>query len=189
MADPDRGIFGATPVETLHVFRKGLVEIVTHVVIDNALPSRKAALDHRQSFCSTFPSTTFSNGITNISKISATERVGLVFLFVILGHFDEGWTFLSSALDNFHTKEEATVPVQKLHWHEPLFKDMILQVFEAMLCFDKWLRKDSYWADHNAKVNKGHCKADDLIKEYGYWLLITDSPSYSSTLPLLSPSY
>jgi hypothetical protein len=26
-------------------------------------------------------------------------------------------------------------------------------------------------------------------KEYGYWLLITDSPSYGHTLPLLSPSY
>jgi hypothetical protein len=41
MADPDRGIFGATPVETLHAFRKGLVEMVTHVVIDNVHPSKK----------------------------------------------------------------------------------------------------------------------------------------------------
>ncbi len=77
MADPDRGIFGATPVEALHAFGKGLVEMVTHVVIDNVPPSKKVALDrlalcvhkaHRQSFCSSFPSTTFCNGITNISK-------------------------------------------------------------------------------------------------------------------------
>jgi hypothetical protein len=27
-------------------------------------------------------------------------------------------------------------------------------VFEAMLCFDEWLRKDTYWADHNAEVTK-----------------------------------
>jgi hypothetical protein len=107
MADPDRGIFGATPVETLHAFRKGLVEIVTHVVIDNVPPSKKAALDrhvlhfhkaYRQSFCSSSPSTAFCNGITNISKISAAERLGLVFLFVILGHHEEGWTILLSAL-------------------------------------------------------------------------------------------
>ncbi len=23
-----------------------------------------------------------------------------------------------------------------------------------MLCFDEWLRKDTYWADHNAEVTK-----------------------------------
>ena len=96
MADPDRGIFGATPVETLHAFHKGLVEMVTHIVIDNVLPSKKAALDrlalrfhkaHRQSFRISFPSTDFCNGITNISKISAAERLGgLVLLFVIFGH-------------------------------------------------------------------------------------------------------
>jgi hypothetical protein len=113
MADPDRGIFGATPVETLHAFRMGLVEMVTHVVIDDVPPSKKAALDrlalrfhktHRQSFRSSFQSTTFCNGITNISKISAAERLGLVFLFVILGHYEEGWTILSSSLDNCHKK-------------------------------------------------------------------------------------
>ncbi len=45
MADPDRDIFGATPVETLHAFCKGLIEMVTHVVIDNVPLSKKAALD------------------------------------------------------------------------------------------------------------------------------------------------
>jgi hypothetical protein len=27
-------------------------------------------------------------------------------------------------------------------------------MFEAMMYFDMWLRKDTYWADHNAKVTK-----------------------------------
>ncbi len=31
--------------------------------------------------------------------------------------------------------------------------------------------------------------SNPFLKEYGYWLLITDSPSYGHTLPLLSPSY
>jgi hypothetical protein len=109
MADPDRGIvFGATPVETLHAFHKALVEMVTHVVIDNIPPPSKTAVmdrfalrvhkTHRQCVFSTFPSTTFCNGIANISKITA-ERLGLVFL----GHYDEGWTI---ALDNCHNKTE-----------------------------------------------------------------------------------
>jgi hypothetical protein len=46
----------------------------------------------------------------------------------------------------------------KGHRYEPSFKD-ILQVFEAMLCFDEWLRKDTYWADHNADVNKAIAKS------------------------------
>jgi hypothetical protein len=58
-----------------------------------------------------------------------------------------------SALDNCHKKKEETVPAPKRHRYEPSFRD-ILQVFEAMLCFDKWLRKDTYWADHNAEVTK-----------------------------------
>jgi hypothetical protein len=131
MADPDRGIFNATQVEILHAFRKGLVEMVTHVVIDNVPPrSKKAALDRlalrfhktqKKSFCSTFPSTTFCNGITNISKISAAEHLRLVFLLVILGHCEQGWTILLSALDNCHKKKEETVPVQKSHRFEPSF--------------------------------------------------------------------
>ena len=50
-------------------------------------------------------------------------------------------------------KKEETVPARKRHRHEPSFRD-ILQVFEAMLSFDKWSRKDTYWADHNAEVSK-----------------------------------
>jgi len=115
MADPVLGILSDTPVETLHAFHKDLVEMVTHAVIVNVPPSKKSVLDrlvlrfhktHRQSFCSSFPSTTFCNGITNISKISAAEHLRLVFLLVILGHCEQGWTILLSALDNCHEKRK-----------------------------------------------------------------------------------
>jgi hypothetical protein len=51
MADPDRGIFGGTPVETLHPFCKGLVEMVTHVVIDNVPLSKR---QHWTALCCVF---------------------------------------------------------------------------------------------------------------------------------------
>ena len=169
MAAPDCGIFGASPVETLNI---------THVVIDNIPRRKKAGLDrlelrfhktHTESFCSTFPSTTCCNGKTNIYKISVADCLGLVISFVTLGHYDEGLTSLL-ALDNCHKKKEATVTEQEGHWYEPFFKD-ILQVFEAMLCFDKWFRKDSYWVDHNAEVNKAivshsFAKIMNLSKKY-----------------------
>ena len=45
MADPVRGIFGATPVETMHCFRKGMIEVVTFLVLKNVPVSKQAALD------------------------------------------------------------------------------------------------------------------------------------------------
>jgi hypothetical protein len=50
---------------------------------------------------------------------------------------------------------------------------------------------------NDLKNSDVHCKylvASEMhviarIKEYGYWLLITYSPSYGCTLPLLSPGY
>ena len=98
-ADDVRGIFGATPFESMHAFRKGVVENVTLLVLDNVPASKKAAFDdlaiafhktHRQTYRKEYPATDFSNGITNLSNITASERLGLVFLFVILFQYDQG---------------------------------------------------------------------------------------------------
>jgi Plavaka transposase len=137
-ADPERGIFGATPFESMHAFRKGVVENVTLLVLNNVPPSKKAAFDnlaiafhmsHRQTHRKEFPATDFSNGITNLKQITASERLGLVFLFVILFQYDEGWQIIQSCLS---TRTNKKVPE-------------VLQVFESILCFDAWLNKSHYW--------------------------------------------
>ena len=87
------------PVETMHAFRKGVIEKVTKLVLDSLPASKKAAFDdlaiafhksHRQTHRKDYPSTEFSNGVTNLTKITASERVGIVFLFVILFQYDAG---------------------------------------------------------------------------------------------------
>ena len=45
MANPVRDIFGATPVKTMHAFWKGLIEVVTFLVLDNIIATDLAALD------------------------------------------------------------------------------------------------------------------------------------------------
>ena len=81
-----------------------------------------------------YPATDFSNGITNLTKISAAERVGLVFLFVILAQYDEGWIILSKAL-----QQKNRTNLRK-----------VINVFEALLCFDQWLNQPTYWtAEHH----------------------------------------
>ena len=140
--DPDRGIFGATPIETMHAFRKGMIETCTFLVLDNVPSGKKARLDHlakqfheshRQSYRSAYPATDFSTGITNLTKISAAERVGLVFLFVILAQYDHGWAIINDALK---TRTDTNL-------------SEILELFEAMLSFDAWLSQPSYWNTAN----------------------------------------
>jgi hypothetical protein len=81
--------------------------LVTNNTNGISLDSKKAALDsmavcfhnrHWQTCCKLYPATDFSNGITNLTKILAAERYGLVFLFVILSTYDEGWQILDTTL-------------------------------------------------------------------------------------------
>ena len=94
LADPTRGIFGATPVETMHAFLKGVIEVVIFLVLDNVPKRHEAALDrlavrfhksHCQSYRKAYPAMDFSNGITNLTKILAAERLGLVFCVCYIG--------------------------------------------------------------------------------------------------------
>ena len=45
LADPVRGVFGATSVETMHALQKGIIEMVTFSILDNVPASKKAKLD------------------------------------------------------------------------------------------------------------------------------------------------
>jgi hypothetical protein len=159
-ADPERGIFGATPVETMHAFRKGVIEKVTKLVLDSLPASKKAAFDdlaiafhksHRQTHRKDYPSTDFSNGVTNLTKITASERVGIVFLFVILFQYDEGWRMIQSCLEK---KSNNKVPE-------------VLEVLESLLCFDAWLNQSHYWETSNpARVAKEMAKHQDSIRNF-----------------------
>ncbi len=160
MADPIRGIYGAMPIETMHAFRKGMIEMVTFLILDSVPKSKLAALDalairfhksHRQTIRQTFPATDFSQGITNLSKISAAERLGLVFLFVIFAQYDEGWQILRSTFEAYNAKtareDELTTADMP-----PVNLPAVLSVFEAMLCFDQWLNQTTYWTmEHHAE--------------------------------------
>ena len=63
-----------------------------------------------------------------MSKISAAENMGVLFLFVVLSFNDEGWELLSTALG----KQDRDL-------------SDVIQVVEAFLCFDAWLRLPQQW--------------------------------------------
>jgi len=88
-ADPVCGILCATPGETMHAFRTGVVENVTNLLLSKVPGSKKAVLDnlaiafhksHRQTFrIKAYPKKSWSNGVTNLTNFTANERLGLVF--------------------------------------------------------------------------------------------------------------
>ena len=121
-ADPVRGIFGATPVETMHAFSKGILEHVTYLVLTNVPASKKAAFDnlpigfhksHRQTYRKVYPSTDLTNGVTNLTKSTAKEHLGLVFLFVIPFQYDEGWNINTKCFEKERKENTGNQGVQQ----------------------------------------------------------------------------
>ena len=102
------------------------------IIFDCMTPLQKSKLDqlaqkfhksHHQSARRSFPQTDFSNGVTNLSNMTASEECGLVFLLICLAQFDEGWDIINKALLD---KKEGT----------DLSK--VLESLEALSCFDAW---------------------------------------------------
>ena len=82
-----------------------------------------------------------------MTKITAGERLGLVFLLIILAQYDEGWEILSDAL----LKQGFSMLSHVLH------------VFEGMLCFNAWTNKEFCWKMENH--NEATASALESIKE------------------------
>ena len=83
----------------------------------NVPASKKAAFDnlaigfhklHRQTYRKVYPSTDFTNGVTILTRIILKECLGLVFLFVILFQYDEGWNIITKCFERKERKEKKT---------------------------------------------------------------------------------
>jgi hypothetical protein len=141
-ADPVHGIFGATPVETTHAFRKGVVENVTKLVLSKFQLPR---ILHLTIWLLLFTNLIGKHFVRHIqrqvgtmglrsSQISPQTNVLVLFLFVIRFQYNEGWQIIQSCLD----KQTNSNKVPE-----------VLQAFECLLCFDAWLNKSHYWDTSN----------------------------------------
>lgn len=74
-----------------------------------------------------FPQTSTQDGLTTISDISAGTKMGILFAFVLAAQTNDGHMILLK-----HNKTA------------PMYGNMI-QVFEMLLCYWAWLKKDEYW--------------------------------------------
>ena len=143
------GIFSACcPVEPLHSLEAGIMKYMIAVLFwEILLPEGCIILDYlvqkmsemdRQRFASSgavkeFPRLLWKNGVSNLKDLDAKYRVGILFTFVVVAMTKEGKEFL-----------------------EPILKEKtndVIEILEMVLCYWKWLKKDSYWkvGDHAAK--------------------------------------
>ena len=84
----DKGIMGATPTDPMHVFLHGVLDYVIKTYVDYMTPTEKHVLDkfvdqilvpQRQGIRKDFPRVNFTNGVSNLTQITAEEWAGVAF--------------------------------------------------------------------------------------------------------------
>jgi hypothetical protein len=136
---PVHKIFGSVPTDIMHVVRLSLMAKAMKITFSCLTPQQRHKLDelarqfhetHRQSSRKGFPQTDFSNGITKLSNITASEHCGLIFLLVCLAQFEVGRNILEEGLVTSTHKTDLR---------------KVIHALEHLSCFDAWTRMDKYW--------------------------------------------
>jgi hypothetical protein len=151
------GIFSAaTPVEPLHALENGLITDCVQILFEEEMTTkqkrqldifvRRSALLPRQRYVSSgaeslMPRLLWKDGITSLSKITAKYKVGIMFTIVTVSLHDEGKSLFEDVLRN---KER--------------LNDM-RQVFQMMLGYWVWLKKETYWVRGDVLSREGARKA------------------------------
>ena len=99
-----------------------------------------------KSYMAAFTRLLFKDGVTTITDISAGTKMGILFTFVIAAQTNQGHQLLMR-------KNKTAL----------IYADMI-QVFEMLLCYWAWLKKDEYWLCKN--------KSGLLTAKNAIWVLI-----------------
>jgi hypothetical protein len=137
------GIFSAAcPVEALHALENGLIPDVLQVLFTaDMTPAQLGRLDQlaknlsalaRQKYLSSgaeplMPRLRWSDGISSLSDMPAKYKVGILFTIVVLTLQDDGLEFFTKVLKT------------------PKRVSQMRQVFQMILSYWMWLKKDKYW--------------------------------------------
>ena len=86
------GILSATPTDPMHAFLHGVLDYVIKTYVDYMSPIEKHVLDkfvdqvlvpQKQSERKMFPRVNFTNGVTNLTQITAEEWAGVAFTLLV----------------------------------------------------------------------------------------------------------
>jgi hypothetical protein len=138
------GIFSAAcPVEALHALENGLMSDCLNILFKEEMTPRqldtmdqlakKLGVLDRQRYLTAgseplMPRLRWSDGISSLSDLEAKYRVGIMLTIVVLTMQDDGFALFTAVFDG------STARVAQMR-----------QVFQMMLCYWMWLKKDKYW--------------------------------------------
>ena len=147
------GIFSAaTPVEPLHALENGLITDCVRILFEEEMTTKqKSQLDvlvrrltrlPRQRYASSgaepsMPRLLWKDGITSLSKLTAKYKVGIMFTIVTVSLQDEGISLFEDVLGS-----------------NARLNDM-RQVFQMMLAYWVWLKKETYWVPGDVLSREG----------------------------------
>ena len=159
------GIFtAACPPEALHALENGIFLHVLKELFENILNPRTCGhLDAhvyswnnypgqhflRGNHIDGFPRLLFTNGISSLTELKADDKVGIIFCVIIAALQAEG----KEILVKYASLENVT------------YRN-IIYVFELMLCYRAWLKKDTYWyIEDNEALLRAQDAIETLLKE------------------------
>lgn len=139
------GIYGATPNDTLHGIKLGIMSYILEVFLEQDLngPSRhyldKALREllpyMKQGGAHNFPRMYFPNGITSLSNTTAEECVGILFVTYLICITTHGRNAL---------RQSDKISIARIN--------LYVQVFEKLLIFYAWLSNpNGFWSLTDAR--------------------------------------
>ena len=137
------GIFSAAcPVEALHALENGLMpDVIKVLFVEEMSPALLKRLDGlakalhrvaRQRYLTSgskplMPRLRWSDGISSLTDLEAKYKVGIMLTVVVLTLQDDGYQLFIEVLGS------------------PARVAKMRQVFQMILCYWSWLKKDKYW--------------------------------------------
>ena len=154
------GIYGATPTDSLHVVKLGIIPYVLEVCFQNELtPSTRHLLNVavkntlpylKQNGNKKFPRLSFPNGITSLTNLTAEEHVGILFTTFVL-------TFTSQGKQAFLACEGMYEDRVKL----------FLKLFEKLLILEAWMSNtNGFWSLGNRSAYRRTAKSISQIVDF-----------------------
>jgi hypothetical protein len=140
------GIFtAAMPIEPLHSLAQGIIEKVLKVLFTEKLSKAKCAeLDTIARQFTTMPKQFYAtagtnkamprllwkDGITTLTDLSGSHRVGILFTVICVALTKEGASFFDQCFGGDQTRN-------------------MIDVFQMLLCYWQWLKKKTFWRRGN----------------------------------------
>jgi len=178
------GLLEKMPHDLMHAFQHGVLHYVIEVLISPLNPSEKVQLDElvdslivplKSSSRSSYPKCSFMNGITNLSLITADERVGVAFVLLLVASSKPGAELLKKVSVRIERNKQKGLAMnaeesnaddvdqgdlfietdQENPYDAPptdrlCDPNSIIYMLSMMLCFHAWYH---YGAPYNAKTD------------------------------------